>query len=96
VSLLGTGRKISRVDSSIQTSCHSEIQQLIKVGMENVDTGTIRKAMVAAARGAGDILMRYYYKDTLAVEFKNPVDLVSEADQRAEEVTNPASFAYYL
>jgi hypothetical protein len=44
------------------------------------NTEAISRAMIAAARQAGDLLMVYYKRDkeALSVEFKGTVDLVSE------------------
>lgn len=52
--------------------------------MGDVDPELVCRAMVAAARAAGDLLMTFYEKATLEVEHKGVVDLVSEADKAAE------------
>ncbi len=54
-----------------------------------VDLDELERAAVSAARGAGDLLRRYWEKngqktDASFVEFKSPTDLVTEADKKAE------------
>lgn len=46
-----------------------------------------RKAAVAAARGAGDLLRQYYESGReKSIEFKSATDLVTEADKKAEQL----------